>query len=304
MPKESLISPLEIAGKQADVGSDWHIKPEALPRAIDHLRENRKSELLFCMGDLFDAQEGQDTSAAINELLQAIAPGYEAVIFTPGNHDLRGRDNPWGSFSLPKNVHYPRNEAKVVTLGDRSILVADLFYDMQFVDPAQIGLSWEEVIRQYAESNDGKHFLKGATEPFKEMTENAAVLLQPNIDILATHSLPHPSLVTFRVPELTEEVQRLARESGLQFICAPEEDITKARRWNSTTAEGFRKWWNIKSIFMGSNVLEHPSANVKDGLWAVHGHHHRVDLRQRTVQGRRVNIATHQPNPWKWETPL
>jgi UDP-2,3-diacylglucosamine pyrophosphatase LpxH len=302
--QETLIARHEIAGRPADVGSDWHIEgADKLPSLVDHLRKHRTSEVLFLMGDLFDAQDGEDTSGPINELVQAIAPGYSHVIVTPGNHDLRGRVNPWDSFVLPENVHAPHDNARVIDIHGTRILLADLFYDMQFIDPTTVGLTWQEVEEQYRASNDGKHLLGGQTASFERMRREAAALLQPDVQVLATHSLPHPSLVTFRVPELTPEVERQARESGLRFVCNPEEDAREAVRYDSTP-EGYRRWWNIKSIFMGSNVLEDPTAHPRDGLWAVHGHHHRIDLEPRSVRGNRINIVTHQPNPWKWRTPL
>ncbi len=303
----TLVRQFNLDGKQVDIGSDYHLEGEGvIGRAVARIKREQRSEVLFCIGDLCNAEHGEDTSPRINEFLTGVASLYDRVIFTPGNHDLRGRENPWGSFKVPGNVIYPNGEEpKVVDLGGRKVLVADLFYDMKFIDPSKLGFSADDVAKQYAESNDGRHLLHGDTSTFQGMTERAAKLLQPDVDILATHTLPHPSLVTFRVPEMTEEIKRLAAESGLPFICNPEEDAEQAKRYSKpgkppVTAQGYRDWWNNKSIFMGSNVLEHPKSNPKDGLWAVHGHHHRIDLKSRAVQGRTINIATHQPNPWRW----
>lgn len=302
MSNNSLIKKFEIDGKVVDIGSDWHLEGEDIVnRALARIASKRQSEVLFCMGDLFDAQNGEDTSESINRLLTGLAETYDNIIYTPGNHDLRGRIKPWESFTLPPNVHYPKGEEPLIfTLGDKKVLIADLFYDMNFIDPAIVGLGWEKVISQYRSSNDGKYFLEGKTEPFAQMTERAAQLLQADIDILATHSLPHPSLVTFRVQKITDDIVKMAEDSGLQFISNPAEDKEGATRWDFTP-EDFRTWWNTKSIFMGSDLVGHPNANPKNGLWVVHGHHHRNDLNPRTVKGKTVNIATHQPNPWKWK---
>lgn len=296
----SLIAQADLHGKTIDVGSDWHLdlqQTDIVGRAVNHIKNNRKSEVLFCMGDLFNTPNGENSSGAIREFLEGISGSYDHVIFTPGNHDLRGRENPWTDFeNLSGNIVVPHPENVVIwEQGGIRVLVGNVFYDMEFIDPESVGISHEEVKQQYAASNDGKHFLHGETHLFKEMTQHAANCLQPDIDAIATHALPHPSLVTFRVDQVDDEIKRVATATGLDFICNPKEDREQATRWNSTPAE-FRKWWNIKSIFMGSNVIGHASAQPRDGLLAIHGHHHRNDLRLRNCNGKTFRPITHQMN--------
>jgi hypothetical protein len=308
-----LITQFTIHGHAVDVGSDWHYKltePDVVGRMVEHVKRAKQSSVFYCLGDLFDTPDGQDSTEAINRAVSGFAELYDQVIFTPGNHDLRGRENPWQSFRFPKNVLWPHDpvEPVVATVGPSKVLVANLFYDLRFIDAGVIGSTDESIRKFYAKSNDGRHFLGGDTSRFLTMTENAARALTPDIDVLVTHSLPHPSLVTFRIGEVTAETTRLQDELGIPFICDPADDERQAEEYRrrgakgEVTTAGVRVFWNHKSIVMGSNLIGHPKANFRDGLTAVYGHHHRIDLKPRKIASKTVQMVTHQPNPWNPES--
>jgi hypothetical protein len=307
-----LIHTFSVNGDEIDVGSDWHYaltEPNVVERIVAHVKGAQRSKVLFCLGDLFDTPEGQDSTDALNRTVTAFAALYETVVFTPGNHDLRGRAKPWDTFRFPGNVVWPRGlEPVATTIGKNRLLVANLFYDLCFIDPAVIGSSDATIRKFYARSNDGKHLLGGDTAGFLEMTEKAARALTPEVDVLVTHALPHPSLVTFRIEARSDETTRLSRELGIPFICDPADDERMAEEYRRRGARGpvttadVRSFWNNKSIVMGSNVLGHASARFRDGLTLAHGHHHRIDLEPRTIGGKTVRVVTHQPNPWNPES--
>jgi hypothetical protein len=309
---QTLIKTFVINGQSVDVGSDWHypLSDASTPaKIVAHVKRVQGSRVLFCLGDLFDTPDGQDSTAPINETVSAFAKLYDQVVFTPGNHDLRGRNEPWDSFRFPDNVVWPRTVDPVaVTIGSNRLLVANLFYDLGFIDPAVIGSSAQTIRKFYAKSNDGRHFLGGDTARFSAMTVETARALTPEVDILVTHALPHPSLVTFRIPEVTAETTRLQSELGIPFICDPADDQKMAEEYKRRGAKGevtpadVRAFWNNKSIVMGSNVLGHPRAGFRDGLTMMHGHHHRIDLKPRRIAGKTVDVVTHQPNPWNPES--
>jgi hypothetical protein len=297
---EGLIRKYAIDGKPIDVGSDWHFdlhEPGIVGRIIGHIAGRKQSEALFLMGDIFQVKAGDDSAEPLKELVEGLAERYDHIIFTPGNHDLRNRKNPWAAFAdLPKNVTAPPPETPVMwERNGTKVLVANLFYDMHFIDPQAVGLSENEVLEQYAASNDGKYFLSGDLSSFPGMTEQAARMLTPDIHATATHALPHPSLITFRTSEITPRIRALAEQSGLDFIHDPDGDGRLAERWN-TTPRNARTYWNIKSILMGSNLPEHPDANPRDGLAVIHGHNHRNDTRSRVIRGKSVHPVTHQMN--------
>ena len=107
------------------------------------------------------------------------------------------------------------------------------------------------------------------------MTKSISQALQKDIDVLVTHALPHPSLATFRVGEQKEEYRELERLSGVPFICNPGFDQEEAIKEGKKSPEEFREGWNKKSFLMGSNILEHETADFKDGIIVLYGHNHR-----------------------------
>jgi|SRR6185436_3054064 len=304
------ITTASISGFSFDVGSDWHLPPdrlEVLNSFPDHIKSQQGSDILFCVGDVIETSDGLNSSAHISKLLDGLSDLYKVIIFTPGNHDLRGRNNPWSDFAnLPKNVYTTSTNSygyRVLDLYDLHkdlpnlrILVADLFYDMKFLNPSILDISDGELIAQYRESNDGKHFLNGDIANFSHMAHHVRVRLDSSIDMLVTHSLPHPSLVTFRVAQITEEIEEKQKILGIPFICDPDHDTQEASRWNSTP-ERYRQWWNIKSFFMGSDVLS--TTNFKDGLICVYGHNHRSNQSPAIINNKKVHFVSHQPCPWK-----
>jgi hypothetical protein len=294
---------IDVRGTSFDLGSDWHYDLETpTDQIVEHIRRAQQSSTLLCLGDVFLTENGEDATGQINALLEGLSPHFEEIFFSPGNHDLRGRPDPWHTLRYPGNVvHSPRNLPIIgCTRTGLRILLANLFYDLKFIDPSIVGLTREDIIKYYKENPDGTTLLGGELGSFPDLTHLAAQALTPDIDVVATHVLPHPSLVKFLVPKRTEEHERLERKTGIPFICDPAEDERKAAFWTKklgkkVTPEGWRTWWNQKSIVMGSNLLEHPLANPQEGIVAAYGHNHRSNDRTTTINGKRVHFVAHQP---------
>lgn len=295
--EQALVKTININGENFDVGSDWHlplgeINTSSMLRAI---KKSKGSDVFFCVGDLFTTSSGEDSSNNLSEFLSMAAEEYPLVVFIPGNHDLRGREDPFDSIAIPEGVYMPKElDPLVLRTEANKILLGNIFYDLKFIDPAIVDTNEEKLKGFYPTLPDGQHLLNGDLSKFPKMSASVAKALDPTIDILVTHVLPHPSLVTFRVEELTPEIERMASEGTLKFICDPEGDRESAKRWDTTPAE-FRNWWNEKSFFMGSNVLEHPEAQPKDGLTCVYGHNHRTnDDKIRLRNGNTVRLLSYQ----------
>ncbi|MCB0329273.1 MAG: metallophosphoesterase [Bdellovibrionales bacterium] len=293
----SLVRTVNINGENFDIGSDWHfpIELELAEAAAKRISQAKGSDILFCGGDLNLTDKGQDSSHWVSSFLHEVSKSYAVVVFVPGNHDLRGRDNPFQSFELPPSVVMPNQfTPQVINTESNRLLVGNVFYDLKFIDPAALDLTPEQLREFYKTVPDGKFLLNGDLSTFPEMTDIVARKLDESIDILVTHALPHPSLVTFRVTNKDDRHFALERELDIPFICDPEDDQVRAHK-RGMTAEQFRTRWNLKSFFMGSDLLSHPDAQIKDGLHCVYGHNHRGDKKEITVRGRRVTLLTHQP---------
>lgn len=292
-------------GLDFDVGSDWHLPLDDTKTndCVENVKVHQKSEYLFLLGDIFDTDQGQDSSNHINDLLAKLIRVYDLIFFVPGNHDLRGRDLPWSSFSFSSSVFMPSQFApKVVELSrGKKILLGNIFYDLDFVDPALIGIDLEAARTFYEqETTDGRYLLGGNSASFLEMTQAVKNKLSTQIDIVATHAVPHPSLVTFRIEKTNPKLEALAQECGIPFIVDLEDDAAQAVRYK-TTPELARRYWNYKSIVMGSNIFKDPETlSFKDGLVALYGHNHRPGDRVSKLGERSVRFISHQPCAWKY----
>ena len=307
--KLSLIKTFSIDDFSFDVGSDWHISSANIEKVITNIISNKKSNLLFCVGDLVDSDDGQDVSGLVIEILNRLSLFYRSVIFMPGNHCLRGRKDPWNSFLKPNtrnNVFTNCNETDpyVFNLNDldkifpnKLVMLANIFYDMEFIDPTIIGFTERDVKKFYcAENKDYKYLVGGTIELFKNMSTTVRKDLNDKIDILVTHALPHPSLVTFRVPEIANDILAAQNKLNIPFICNIADDEIQAKRNGAPNAESYRNYWNMKSFVMGSDVLSNSS--FKDGLVCIHGHNHRSTDHTTEINNKQVRFISHQTH-WK-----
>src|SRR5688572_4914896 len=91
---------LVVRGETIDFGSDWHFPMDeaVVERVIATLAARRNGDIFIAAGDVFDASERQDTSAWTSNFLAALARVYPTVLYTPGNHCLRSREDPWSSY--------------------------------------------------------------------------------------------------------------------------------------------------------------------------------------------------------------
>lgn len=290
-------------GLRFQQGSDHHyalVKAEEftdlLVAQIDHT-----ADVLILNGDFFDTFNGEAAQMQIGDMLRRVAATYQGpIVFVPGNHCLRGAGAAaWDKFGpLPANVHASlTNPTQPIILPTKAgnMLIGNTFYDFNLLDPAVLGLTTSDILEFYKTRPDGKHLLGGDTSTFEEMAINMAKALTPDIKFLVTHCAPHPSLVTFRIGERTDAVGRLENQLGVPFVCNPEEDAARSRKWN-ITPEAFRTNWNLKSFMMGSDVLGHCEANPADGLIVIFGHNHRAERNtRRLINGRVIEFCSFQP---------
>lgn len=273
----SLSRTIQVQNENFEIASDWHLPMDrsVLDKMIATLKMYKHCDVFVCMGDIFDAGNCEDTSKFVSEFLTKLAEIYPAVLYSPGNHCIRSRDNPWLSFELPQNVHMPIAEQPlIIQTENNKILVGNCFYDLEFIDCTTVGFSEEMISDFYVKTNDGKSLLRGDVSLFKKMAVNLAKALTPDITMMVTHTLPHPALVNFRVPAMTDYHRELALNLGIPFICDLSKDSADAAIKHMSPEE-LRTFWNLKSIVMGSNILNRPEANPRDGLVALYGHNHR-----------------------------
>ncbi|MEK7672358.1 MAG: metallophosphoesterase [Patescibacteria group bacterium] len=301
---EDLLGTYQVKGLKFHLSSDLHWGDN-----VEHLAERicseKRADILFLLGDVFDgvddSNQPKDTSQQVNQLLALISGHFKKVIFVPGNHDMRRlplKENPWEDFQLPDNVVMPSGDEPIVEIiDDVKVLIGNLGYDMNFLDPNLVGLTEEDLLTFYRDHlPDGKAFLKGpeSMPAFRSMTKNMAAKLSQDVDMVATHVPAHPSLVTFRVKEITPAMREIEAKQGVQFISDTLDDERKAKRYG-VTPDKFREFWNAKSLLMGSNLLDPElGSDPKDGLTMLYGHNHRGREELQVVNGKSVRFITHQ----------
>lgn len=292
--KKELTATVNINGENFDIASDWHfpLDEEGLCiKALAALKARKKSEVFICSGDIFDSGNGEDTSAWCSRFINALAEIYPAVLYVPGNHDLRGRENPWKSFDLSANVLMPEaKHPKVYKSGKNKILLGNLFYDLNFLAAGKVGLETQLLEDFYSATTDGKHLFSGNRSEFVKYTNILAEALSDEVSILVTHVLPHPCLVEFKTGEISDHVKAIQEELGITFTVYNDQDRINAEGKGMSLNE-FINYWNCKSAFMGSNILEHPSASPRNNLACIYGHNHRGS----ESYYKKYRLLTHQP---------
>lgn len=321
----------EIPGKtqrfQFDLTSDNHWGNHDgdpfsnLVEAAEDLGERiikaRQTDLLVLAGDNINGLrrqmsggkievQGVDNHEATSHLLEKVSAYYKDVYFLAGNHDLRRfplSENPWADIDNPENVVMPVLDQPVVVLrNDIRILLGNIFYDFAYIEPSLIGLNREDLWEYYLSDRviDGKCLINGGNsiELFRRMTRKMIGNINNEVDVVATHCLPHPSLATMILSstELTPEMERLREEEQVPFIYdnalidAKTAEYSKKLKKQITPAQ-FTDWWNKKTIIMGSNIL---AGDFKPGLISIYGHNHRGGRSHATIRGKEVTFVSHQ----------
>ena len=279
----------EIAWLQMQIGSDFHYPLDTQVSVVvwDILREYQKWVILCLNGDIFDTPEGQDSSQKVSQVISLIAKEVEKLIFVPGNHDLRWRNNPLESFNISWNVVFPSSfeSPLIANIYGVKIIVANLLYDFAFVKAlSQIPLySFEEILKTYRTTlPDGTHLFWSDISTFEQIRDNLRKSIAKNRDaqILITHVLPHPSLLRF----LWDDPRFWSEWSE---VVSSISEIDRLRK--QYPRDEFIKWWNHKSLaWMGANVFD--SFSLPN---AIYWHNHKGSRdEKKLVLGNEVRFIT------------
>lgn len=300
-PNKNLLGRYHAANLTFNLGSDFHVIPRKneVNRFIEEIKQLINTETLFLLGDicLSSPKYGIDTSDSTNEILYRLSSLASQILFVPGNHDLRREiptNNPWKDFECPSNVNMPHGENPLtVSIQNTRILLANIGYEFDFVDPAIIGFTKKEVLDFYASHNDGKYLLQGkdSVDLFKKMAQKTREAIKPDIDIVATHPLPHPSLSIFKMPTMNKKIQQMRAAQGLTFIYDPEGNMAEALFRGTTIEQGIHNW-NMHSTYLGSDIVN--GTPFKSGITYAFGHNHRSTDLTKTIGGREVRLLSHQ----------
>lgn len=300
-PHKKLLGRYHAAKLRFNLGSDFHILPikTEINRFIEEITHFINTETLFLLGDvcLSSPKYGIDTSDAINEILYRLSYLFEQVLYVPGNHDLRREkptDDPWKDFEYRSNVKMPYGENPlIITVDNTRVALANIGYDLEFIDPAIMSATKEDLLAFYSRHNDGKYLLHGkdSIPIFKKMSENARKAVMSDIDIVATHALPHPSLVRFRMPEQCDKIQQLGAALGLNFVYDPKGNMAEAALRGITLEQAIIHW-NLHSIMMGSNIVNETA--FSENVTFLYGHNHRSTDHIAWIDGKLVRFLSHQ----------
>ena len=298
-------------------GSDHHANLDQVDHMannfIAQIHQHRDADIIVLNGDIFNTPHGESSQNENGEVLRAVAKKTDKIIvFVPGNHCLRGSgEGAWDNFGpLPSNVIAPLKEPTTPLLLHSSkgdVVVGNIFYDFQLLDPTLLGLSDTDINNFYKQLPDGQHLLGGNISLFKIMANNLAKAITPDVRVLITHCLPHPSLVKFKAAKRNDAIDYLQQKLSVPFICDPDADKEAAEKWH-TTPEAHRMWWNCKSFAMGSNILSHPDAKLGDDLVVIFGHNHRSeDKAVRLIGDKNITFCSFQypyteTTPFQWNS--
>jgi len=258
--------------------------PFFLERQISeqHRRYQQKADVIILNGDHYGAPNGEPAQKAVAFMLNYMAEKHPDVqfIYVPGNHCLRGAgDEAWRNFgALRENILAPLGDGMnpvAITIKGIKIVAGNIFYDGTFLDPEPFGFKREEVEESYENSPDRKYLFNGRRDNFRKMADNLAAALQPDVNILVTHMLPHSLLATLRLGPMTDYVAELGRKNHVNIRHDPVYEEEQAAKVG-ITARQFRRTWSGRTLSnMGSNVLTRPGfPQDHGGLHIVYGHSH------------------------------
>lgn len=310
-PDRKLVHLFQMAGLGILQGSDQHIPLHQFDAFAKNLivqttQNKAQTDFLVLNGDHFDASEGEATQEAVGDLLREISNYFDKpIIYVPGNHCLRGRDaDAWSRFGrMPNNVYAPLNEpTQPITLNTRigNIVIANIFYDFDMVDPSPLGFSTDEVCAFYPKTRDGKTLLGGNTELFDEMARNLVAAVTPQTSIMITHCLISRQQLAFNAEERNEEIEALEKNLKIPFITDPAYHRRVADYYGTTIPEQIA-YANKKTCMLGSEILSKCADTFSGGLHVITGHNHVPENRvQRFINGKEVVFCTFQ-NPYHWK---
>jgi len=296
-----MIKQFEIKWLKADLISDTHFPVSSdTNRILNLFLENKKSEILFILWDIYDSEKGEDSSNNLINLLNSLSENYKKVIFTGWNHEFRSgklnNENWYQEFKklLAENVIVPEAIAKptIEIIDWVKILVWNIFYDMEFLNPELLWFEKDDILKVYKNIfPDWKYLFDGKIDTFEQMRDWILDLFDDSIDVIATHSLVHPSLVKFITSWNVDRLQEKVWETI---------NVEKYHEWHvryaekiNISLEDYIKFYNYKSYFMWTNLLKDAS-KIKNNLLCLHGHSHRDSNHEIDILWKNVKFLSNQ----------
>ncbi len=284
-----------------DYGSDYHfdLKNYTPKKVSEIIKKYKKNNILIFTGDLYDNFKGKDLSQEVEEVLNRLVGlgWYEYVLYTPGNHDIRSIEKPFcRSKLLNERVIIPENYVKKITLSGVNILLWNVMYE-PIIPPEEIDIKADELNDFYKKISDWKFIKDLNLCEFSQMAEIVRSNLNKDIDIIITHPPIHPYASIFMSEEKTHNTERLIKKYGVKFLYgeeAKEKWEKTMKKWGPEYYMSFKdfidKFWNLKSILIGSNLLNW--VDFQDGLLSIFGHIHRSMNDSYIVDWKTVNFLS------------
>ncbi|TSC59251.1 MAG: hypothetical protein Greene041619_87 [Candidatus Peregrinibacteria bacterium Greene0416_19] len=325
-----LIRRLEIGNTPSFLGSDWHFKtPDAnrdnTPANVaeqviaDADRVHTGERHLYCLGDIYSTYDrGIQTAPLVTEVLDHLSRRFDAVFFVPGNHDLRGRSDPYeGLRSLPKNVvspqppdhvasvSIPTTSAQIRVLLCNVLPGADLLLPKELLDIYGIGhRTVEELSQEHPDNDPAAPMVQVSVAERRTLTGKAVQAINPETQVLAVHGLPDPAPIEIPVtPELApaiECVRSLIDTLGIRLITDParlRKIIEDGQTFNASHSPEriLQRWVGKAASDLGVPLLRMAGDRIGDNLMAMHGHNHCPPY-ERTihVKDKQVKLLSYQ----------
>ncbi len=272
-----------INGSFIDVGSDYHFHMCDVKKSFHKIMGSKRCDNLLVLGDVFNSST--NSSEQVNNFINMLSNEYDIVGFVAGNHDLRHRGmNAWDEFKFNKNVLYPVGNSTVdMKVGKAKILLANVGYDQSLIDISfmeDIGITKKNLEYLFVENfNDGKLLFGGGLnlDLFKSMSASVIEKLDYSYDAIATHAIVDSSCVTIKEHSFHNGLIEYMDSRNIE-----------------AEYDGFDMLWNVKSYFMGSDILS--KSRIKNGFISLHGHNHRSCDRKVIINGNVVKLVSHQIN--------
>jgi hypothetical protein len=293
---------------------------------IEKIISSKKTNILFILWDIINNNNWEDVTQNINYILNKLANFYETIIYTPGNHELRGKKNPFSWYKLQSNILMPIETENVkIEIKWVKILAMNLLYDKDFFQHEIKQILWlnNKLIEEFYMKIPDWNLLNIDFEKMNRYKENAINSID-NTDIILTHWMTYPHWLDIKtiskqwesIEELiiTLKSKKIRIDSyHIEKIIKKENEIRKKLKkyWIKTTQfnnfdiynykrlwldfSQYIRWTRINMSILWSNIFE--NWKYKDWLISIHWHNHSY-LNQNTmnINSKKVHFLSNTLN--------